>query len=60
MVRRRVAAVVAAVALVLFCAVTGFTVGVFFLPVAVGALVLAARGPRPAPSVPSAAGARAA
>ena len=41
---RAVSGIVAAV-LVGFCLLTGFSIGLFFLPVAVGAVVLAARAP---------------
>ena len=42
--RSRVVGWVVAVALVVFCLLTGFTVGLFFLPVALAALVLAFHG----------------
>lgn len=41
-IRRRAVAWVVAGLLLVFCFITGFTVGVFFMPVAAGALTLAA------------------
>ena len=42
--RSRLVGRLVAVALLVFCLLTGFTVGLFFLPVALAALVLAFRG----------------
>lgn len=43
-----------AIGLFAFCFLTGFTIGLFFVPVAVAALVLAVRRPNETPSAPSA------
>ncbi len=47
--RPRVVGGLVAAVLLSFCVLTGFTIGLFFVPVAVGAIVLAVRAPRSAP-----------
>lgn len=52
--RSPLAARLVAISLFAYCLVTGFTIGLFFVPVAVAALVLAVRRPNETPSAPSA------
>ncbi len=54
--RSPLAARLVAIGLFAFCFLTGFTIGLFFVPVAVAALVLAVRRQSPTPTAPSAQG----
>jgi hypothetical protein len=54
--RSPLAARLVAIGLFAFCFLTGFTIGLFFVPVAVAALVLAFRRQSPTPTAPGAQG----
>ncbi len=54
--RSPLAARLVAISLFAYCLLTGFTIGLFFVPVAVAALVLAFRRPNETPNAPSAQG----